>query len=73
MKDNLYQLAGTVSVPEERRAAFIQDVLAVLYRGGIRKTEEIVLDGKTLTVVSRAQPDEDGIVSFDYPPYNAVV
>ena len=66
MKDNLYQLAGTVSVPAERRAAFIQDVLAVLYRGGIRKTEEIVLDGKTLTVVSRALPDENGIVSFDY-------
>ncbi len=66
MRDKLYQLAGTVSVPEERKAEFIQDALAVLHRGGIRRTEEIVLDGKTLIVVSRALPDENGIVSFDY-------
>ena len=55
-----------VFIPKERKTEFIQDVLSVLYRGGIRRTEEIVLVGKPLTVVRRAQPDENGIVSFNY-------
>lgn len=66
MRNHLYTLAGTVDIPENRKAEFNASVLKMLYMGGIRKTEEMELGGKKITVVSRPVPDENGIVRFDY-------
>ena len=66
MEKNDYQLAGKVHIPKERREEFSRKVLEVLDRGGIRITEEIQLGGTSLTVVRKAEPSEEGIVSFNY-------
>lgn len=66
MGKSLYTLAGTVNIPENRKAEFNHSILKLLYMGGIRKTEEMELGGKKITVVSRPMPDENGIVRFDY-------
>ncbi|MCI8744033.1 MAG: hypothetical protein HFG63_15685 [Lachnospiraceae bacterium] len=66
MYENLYKMAGNVAIPEEKREEFNQHVLQILYKGGIRKTEQVELDGKSVTVVGRPVPDQQGIVSFDY-------
>ena len=66
MGESLYTLAGTVNIPENRKAEFNDLILKLLYMGGIRKTEEMELGGKKFTVVSRPMPDEHGIVRFDY-------
>ena len=66
MGNDLYTLAGTVNIPENRKAEFSDSILKLLYMGGIRKTEEMELGGKKITVVGRPLPDERGIVRFDY-------
>ena len=66
MADDMYKLAGTVRVPEDKKPEFNRKVLEVLYRGGVRKTEEIIINGAPITVVKRAVPDKDGMVYFDY-------
>ncbi|WP_276953224.1 hypothetical protein [Enterocloster lavalensis] len=66
MGEDLYTMAGTVKIPDNRKAEFNDSVLKLLYLGGIRKTEEMELGGKKITVVSRPMPDENGIVRFDY-------
>lgn len=66
MGEDLYTMAGTVKIPDKRKAEFNDSVLKLLYLGGLRKTEEMELGGKTITVVSRPMPDENGVVRFDY-------
>jgi len=66
MEEALYKMEGVVTIPEEKREEYNRKVLELLYKGGIRKTEEIMLDGNSITVVRQALPDENGIVSFDY-------
>ena len=66
MKDDDYRLIGKVSIPEDQREEFNRKVLELLWRGGIRKTDTLVVNGIPHTVVRRAEPDEKGIVSFDY-------
>ena len=66
MGDNLYKIAGNVMIPEEKREEFNRYILRILDKGGIRKTEEMRLGGRTVTVISRPVPDSQGIVSFDY-------
>lgn len=66
MRNDLYTLAGTVNIPENRKAEFNDSVLKLLYMGGIRKIEEMELGGKKITVVSKPVPDENAIVQFDY-------
>lgn len=73
MKDNLYQLAGKVSIPEEDRKAFNRKALLLLDKCGIRKTQKIKLKGKELTVVEPALWDEEGIVAFDYSVFEKKV
>ena len=43
MGNDLYTLAGTVNIPENRKAEFSDSILKLLYMGGIRKTEEMEL------------------------------
>lgn len=62
----VYKLIGEVNVPEEKRAEMNQNVLKLLNRCGIRKTEMITLGNKKYQVVRRVQADQDGIVRFDY-------
>lgn len=66
MRNELYQTAGEVNIPEKKKVEFNENILKLLYMGGIRKMEEMELDGKKVTVVSKPVPDENGIVRFDY-------
>ena len=66
MSKDLYKITGDISIPDNRKEEFNRKVLEVLYRGGIRKTETIYLKGKPVTVVTRVQPDAEGIAFFNY-------
>lgn len=66
MEKNRYTLAGEVNVPDDKKEELNGYVLELLDKCGIRKTEEIELDGKVITVVDRVRPDKNGVVSFDY-------
>jgi hypothetical protein len=66
MHDDLYKMAGKVVIPEEKREELNQHILQILYRGGIRKTEQVELAGKKVTVVGLPVPDQQGIIRFDY-------
>lgn len=50
-----YKIAGNVAVPEEKKEEFNRYILRILDRGGIRKTEQIELGGRTVTVVSHPE------------------
>ena len=66
MKDNIFCLAGKVNVPEEKKNEMNRHVLEILDKCGIRKTVEMSVAGKKVTVVISARPDAEGIVLFDY-------
>ena len=66
MSRNIYQLAGKVNVPAEKKDEMNQYVLEIMDKCGIRKTEKMTVAGAEVTVVGPAQPDADGIVAFDY-------
>ena len=66
MKDNIFCLAGKVNVPAEKRNEMNRHVLEILDKCGIRKTVEMTVAGKKVTAVTSVQPNEDGIVLFDY-------
>lgn len=66
MHDDLYKIAGNVVIPEEKKEEFNQYILQLLYRGGIRKTEQVELGSKKVMAAARPVPDEQGIVRFDY-------
>ena len=63
---NSYWLLGKVSVPDDKKQEFNDTVLEILNRCGIRKTKEIMLAEKMITVLEKPVPDQNGIVSFDY-------
>lgn len=66
MEKQIYRLLGTVKISENKKAELNKYVLELLHKGGIRKSCEVVLDGKTFTTLKPAVPDENGIVYFDY-------
>ncbi len=66
MANNMYQLAGKVNVPAEKRDEINQYILEILDKCGIRKTEKMTVAGVEVTVVSSVRPNTDGIVMFDY-------
>ena len=66
MHENLYQLAGNVTIPEDKRDEFNKKVMTILDKGGIRRTKNIRIADRPVTVVVPAEPDERGIVSFNY-------
>lgn len=66
MRDDLYRLEGTVMIPDHKKAEFNRYILQILDVCGIRKTEQIELDGRMITVVRQPAPDGQGIVDFDY-------
>lgn len=66
MKEKLYRLLGEIRIPEEKKTLLNGYVLQILQKCGIRKTEEIQLAGHQITVVRKPEPDENGIVCFDY-------
>ena len=63
---NSYWLLGKVSVPDDKKQEFNHTVLEILNLCGIRKTKEITLERKMVTVLEKPVPDQNGIVSFDY-------
>lgn len=64
--ENGYWIEGKVSIPEGRRAEFNENVRKIFRLCGIRKLEEIEIAGKVCTVVHEPEPDDKGIISFDY-------
>lgn len=64
--DNGYWIEGRVSIPKGRRAEFNENVRKLFRLCGIRKLEEIEIAGKICTVVREPEPDDRGIISFDY-------
>lgn len=64
--DNGYWIEGKVSIPEERRVEFNENVRKLFRLCGIRKLEEIEIAGKICTVVHEPEPDDKGAISFDY-------
>lgn len=65
MEDN-YTILGEVKIPQEKKQELNDHVLCILNKCGIRKTKEIEIAGKPVTVLEPAKPDENGIISFDY-------
>lgn len=61
-----YRLEGMVSIPEEKRELFHENILKLLDFGGIRKLKEIEIDKKIITAACKPRPDDKGIVRFDY-------
>lgn len=66
MENNYYKILGEVKVPEEKKKELNDHILCILDRCGIRKTKEMNIAGKPVTVLERAKPDENGIISFNY-------
>ena len=66
MGNDSYQLVGEVKIPDDKREQFNSHVLELLKKCGIRRTEEMILDGKTVTVVDMPAPDADGNIFFNY-------
>ena len=42
--DNKYHMIGEISVPENRRAELTENVLRILFAGGIRKVETLDIE-----------------------------
>lgn len=61
-----YRIEGKVSIPEGRREEFNENVRKLFRLCGIRKLEEIEIAGKICTVVHEPEPDDRGIIRFDY-------
>lgn len=61
-----YRIEGKVSIPEGRREEFNENVRKLFRLCGIRKLEEIEIAGKICTVVHKPEPDDRGIIRFDY-------
>ena len=66
MDANRFTLFGEVNVSDNKKGELNGCVLELLDKCGIRKTEEIKLGGKNVTVIDYARPDKNGVVSFDY-------
>lgn len=66
MRDDIYKVEGDIVISGESKELMNLFVLQLLDKCGIRKTEEIKLAGKKLSVVSLPRSDEKGIVRFDY-------
>ena len=66
MWDDIYRVEGDIVIQGESKELMNLFVLQLLDKCGIRKTEEIELAGKKLSVVSLPRPDEEGIIRFDY-------
>lgn len=52
MKDNIFCLAGKVDIPAEKRNEMNRHVLEIMDKCGIRKTVEMKVAGKRVTVVA---------------------
>lgn len=72
MADNDWWLIGTVKIPENKKDELNGYVLQLLDRCGIRKTKEITLGEKKVTVIKKVAPDENGIVHFDYSIFEKI-
>jgi hypothetical protein len=66
MRDDMYKMIGEVSIPDDQKEEFNSLVLQILYKCGIRKTDQMTIGGKNITVVKMPEPDENGILHFDY-------
>ena len=61
-----YRMAGKVDIPEDKKQEFNEYVMKILDRCGIRKRKEVNLGEKSVTILEKPKPDQNGIVSFDY-------
>ncbi|MDE7416747.1 MAG: hypothetical protein K2N44_10700 [Lachnospiraceae bacterium] len=66
MQEEKYKIAGTVKIPEDKKAEFNNYVMQILDKCGIRKTESAELAGKRVLMVDKPVVDKRGVVRFDY-------
>lgn len=72
MEKTKWWLLGDVNVPEDKRDELNGFIIQLFDKGGIRKTEEITLAGRTITTVKKVQPDEKGLLKFDYSIFEQI-
>lgn len=61
-----YWIEGKVSIPEEKREEFNENILKLFRLCGIRKLKEVEIAGRTIIVACEPEPDIEGMVRFDY-------
>ena len=66
MSHDQYQVIGQITIPEEKREEFIDKVMTVLDKGGIRKMQTVEVSGMPHTVVAPVSADEQNVLSFNY-------
>lgn len=66
VKQNSHRIEGKVTIPEEKREEFNNNVFTILKKCGIRKVVKMKIDGHEVKTVCMPEADEHGIVSFDY-------
>lgn len=64
--DNKYYMVGEISVPEDKKAELTENVLQLLYAGGVRKVESINIEGTSYEVAATPVVSSDGKIYFDY-------
>lgn len=73
MYNEFYKLVGEITIPEDEKTEFNENVLKLLDRCGIRKIKRKKIDGVEVEVAARVKPDKNGIVHFDYSIFENVV
>lgn len=63
---NDYWLEGQMNIPKEKKPELNENVLKILKQSGIRKRKTMEIAGNQVTVVQEIEPDEKGLVWFDY-------
>ena len=63
---DFFRLIGEFSITEDRKKELNEIVLNLLDKCGIRMLKEVEHLGKKMTVISRLEPDSNGIISFNY-------
>lgn len=72
MEDNKYKILGDIKIPVEKRMDVNNYVIRILNQCGIRKTKEINIARKPIMVLERVQPDENGMITFDYSIFEKI-
>lgn len=72
MKDDVFWVEGEIYIPDERKMITNRAVMQLLDKCGIRRTEEIELDGRKIKVADKLYPDKEGIIRFNYSIFEKI-
>ncbi len=73
MYNEFCKLVGEVTIPEDKKAEFNENVIRLLDRCGVRKIKRKIIDGTEVELAARVNQDKRGIVHFDYSIYENTV